>query len=78
MPRKPKAPAPSVTPEPAPKKPRVRNKRIPIGKSGLLWLRIGRMTKAELDDFWRRNGQIVGFTRPAPINPSPSIGHHDQ
>lgn len=49
------------------------SKYIPIGKTGRLTLRIGRMTKAEEDAFWRRHGSVVALTRPAPSASSPTL-----
>jgi len=53
--------------EPTPKRRKPRRKIIPLGKTGRLWLRVGRLTKAEEDELWRKLGSPpVGFTRPAP------------
>jgi hypothetical protein len=49
------------------------SKLIPIGETGRLFLRVGRLTKAEENDWYRRNAGVVAFTRrpPAPDAASP-------
>ena len=57
------------------------SKLIPIGDTGRLFLRVGKLTKAEENEWYRRNAGVVAFTRRPPATdaasppPMPSPEH---